>query len=56
MSLLQFVINIKHSKANEDIGTHILHTNYPSQRIELAPCKYKGVYFYFGVQKKLITY
>jgi hypothetical protein len=24
--------------------------------IELAPCKYKRVYFYFGVQKKLITY
>jgi hypothetical protein len=24
--------------------------------IELAPCKYKKVYFYFGVQKKLITY
>jgi hypothetical protein len=24
--------------------------------IELAPCKYKMVYFYFGVQKKLITY
>ena len=22
--------------------------------IELAPCKYKRVYFYFGVQKKLI--
>jgi hypothetical protein len=24
--------------------------------IELAPCKYKRVNFYFGVQKKLITY
>ena len=24
--------------------------------VELAPCKYKRVYFYFGVQKKLITY
>jgi hypothetical protein len=23
--------------------------------IELAPCKYKRVYFFFGVQKKLIT-
>jgi hypothetical protein len=23
--------------------------------IELAPCKYIRVYFYFGVQKKLIT-
>jgi hypothetical protein len=23
--------------------------------IEFAPCKYKRVYFYFGVQKKLIT-
>jgi hypothetical protein len=22
--------------------------------IELTPCKYKRVYFYFGVQKKLI--
>jgi hypothetical protein len=31
-------------------------TLYLPSVIELAPCKYKRVYFYFGVQKKLITY